>query len=263
MMSASAYLQNTASALLIRESEKESIRRSTATLRDRVSAYFGSKAKEQIQFGSSTRGTMLPRRADEQSDVDYMVVFDNSDDLRPATFIERLRKFAKKWYATSEIYRSAPTVVLRLNHLMFELVPAYRNWWTSLYIPAPASVLSDWVSTTPNDLNQTLDEKNKNNDYQIKPTIRLLKYWNARNGYVYNSYEFETWIAGNFFWASGSVRNYFFEGVRDMDLEWGAAQWRKDRVARAKSIVDETARLDAQGLRASAEGEIKKLIPPL
>ena len=111
-MSVATHLSDTASALVLSTAEKESITRSISTLRGRVTAHFGTSVVEQIQFGSSMRGTILPRKADADSDVDYMVVFDNSGNYKPQTFIERLRKFAQDRYGSSEIYRSHPTVVL-------------------------------------------------------------------------------------------------------------------------------------------------------
>src|SRR5687767_6476085 len=148
-MSVATHLEGTVSALVLSTSEKDSVARSIGTLRDRLTYHFGDAVKEKIQFGSSTRDTILPRSADPQSDIDYMVVFDNSSGYKPQTFIERLRKFAEARYGSSEIYRSSPTVVLNLNHIMFELVPAYRSWGT-LYIPAPSKSFLEWTSTDPN-----------------------------------------------------------------------------------------------------------------
>jgi hypothetical protein len=205
---------------------------------------------------------MLPRKADPNSDVDYMVVFDNGDDRRPDTFIQRLRRFAEKKYGSSEIYRSHPTVVLSLNHIMFELVPAHKSWGT-LYIPASAKSFSEWISTDPNGFNEKLQDKNKDNDSQIKPLIRLLKYWNALNGYVFDSYGLEKWVVSNFFLSSKHLRPYFYEAVNDIRGGRDLAQWRIDKIDRAKALVASTKVLEERGDAAGAEKEIKKLIPPI
>ena len=140
-MSVQNHLENTASKLVLSSFEKASINTSIATLKTRLKEYFGSAVKEQIQFGSSTRGTILPRKSDDKSDIDYMIVFDNSDNLKPQTFIDRLKKFANSKYSTSEIEQSHPTVVLSLNHINFDLVPAYKEGYFSetIYIPGPKS----------------------------------------------------------------------------------------------------------------------------
>lgn len=74
-MSVNSYLTSLASALVLKDTEKTSINTSLSTIKIRVSCHFGSMVIEHFQFGSSTRGTILPRKADANSDIDYMVVF--------------------------------------------------------------------------------------------------------------------------------------------------------------------------------------------
>jgi hypothetical protein len=261
-MTVSTHLNTMAATLYPSTSERESIATSISTLRARLSSYFqGGEMKEQIQFGSSTRGTMLPRKADSQSDVDYMVVFDNSNNYKPQTFLDRLKRFAEAKYARSEIHQSHPTLVLELDHIMFELVPAYRSY-TTLYIPA-STTYTDWITTDPNGINARLEEKHKNNDSQIKPMIRLLKYWNAKRTYVYDSYGLEQWAVANPYGSSGALQKYFFEAVNDLREDYGMAQWKIDAIRRAKEIVRETKKLEEDGYPSLAEAEIKKLIPEL
>lgn len=105
----------------------------------------------------------MPRKVDENSDVDYMIVFDNSNNYKPQTFLDRLKRFAETKYSTSEIYQSSPTIVLELNKIKFELVPAYNSWGT-YYIPDGNG---GWMPTYPNDFNDKLTETNNNNSYKI------------------------------------------------------------------------------------------------
>jgi hypothetical protein len=262
-MSVQSHLTTLASELVLSEDEKTSIATSISTLRTRLTDYFGSKIKDQVQFGSSTRGTILPRKADEHSDIDYMIIFDNSDSLKPQSFITRLKTFAEAKYSTSQIQQSHPTVVLSLNHIKFDLVPAYKNWLDTIQIPAPASGFTDWISTYPNTFNSDLTTKNQDNHYLIKPMIRLMKYWNARNGYVYDSYTLEkALVADSYLWIT-TLKDYFFKAIENRaswDLD---AQWKKDKLQRAKDIITETKRLEAEGYPAMAELEIKKLVPAL
>ena len=261
-MSVATHLTALASDLIPDVSEKDSIVRSLATLKSRLSTYLASDVKEHIQFGSSTRGTMLTRAGDEDSDVDYMIVFDNDERVKPQSMIARLRRFAESSYASSEIYQSHPTVVLNLNHIRFELVPAYRSWY-SLYIPAPASAFNDWMETDPNGFNEKLENKNKAEGSFIKPLIRLLKYWNARSGHVFESYELEKWIVGHWYISSGSLKPYVYEAVEDLEDSWSMAQWRKDRIARAKELIANTKEYERREMPSTAEKEIRKLFPDL
>ena len=127
-MSVNSYLQDLGSSLVLNSNEKSSITTSIDTLKSRLTSYFGDNVLDKIIFGSYTRETILPRKVDENSDIDLMVVFENLDNYKPQSFLNRLKSFAETKYKTSEIYQSSPTVVLELNHIKFELVPAYISY---------------------------------------------------------------------------------------------------------------------------------------
>ncbi len=260
-MSVLNHLKDTSSELVLSETEKSSINTSISTLRARLNDWFGSSSIVQLKFGSSTRGTILPRKADEKSDIDYMIIFNNDASYKPQTFIDRLRKFAENKYTTSQIAQSHPTVVLSLNHIKFDLVPAYESWGTK-YIPAPKSDYTDWISTSPNDFNKELTDKNDANYSLIKPMIRLVKYWNAQNGYVYNSFELEKSLVANSYWACYNLKDYFFSAIDDLS-SWNLPQYKKDKVQRAKDIVIATKEYEQDNYPYAAESEIKKLIPEI
>lgn len=204
-MSVNSYLSSCASNLVLSSTEKDNISTSINTLETRLTSYFGYNIKEKFKFGSYTRGTILPRKVDDNSDVDYMVVFDNSENYKPQTFLNRLKKFAETKYSTSEIYQSSPTIVLELNHIKFELVPAYKSWGT-YYIPDGKG---GWMATYPNDFNNTLVEANNNNSYKIKPLVRLIKHWNVNvNYHDLTSYEIEKIISENMKYAYFTCTSY-------------------------------------------------------
>ena len=259
-MSVQSHLASTASKAILSGTEKASITVSIDTLKSRLSAYFGDDLSQQFQFGSSTRGTILPRSIDPRSDVDYMVVFAEGGS-KPQTYIDRLRRFAEAKYSSSEISQSHPTVVLNLNHIKFELVPALKYWLLGYQIPGPASGFTDWISTDPNGFNQTLTEANQNSGSFIKPMVRLVKYWNAQSGYVFDSYSLEKHLAGKQYWFNTTLKDYVFDGFLSLGLDWSAAQWRKDKVNRAHQVVNETKKLEADGYPTLAEAEIKKILP--
>lgn len=255
-MSVLSHLQDRASAAVLSGTEKSSIDTSISTINTRIKSYFGDNLVSQFRFGSSTRGTILPRSMDEHSDIDYMVAL--KDDGRvPQTYLDRMKKFAEKYYSTSDIKQSSPSIVLELNHIKFDLVPAlqaYSGWYK---IP---NVVGGWQDTNPNDFNSSLEEKNKNNLNLIKPTIRLTKYWNAQNGFVFDAYSLEKWIIGLSFWGVNQ-KDYLFIIFDNLQLAYDVAQWRKDKLARAKLIVQNVREYERQNMPATAESEVKKLIP--
>lgn len=254
-MSVLSYLSKRASDAVLSGDEKASVTRSIDTLRVRLASYFKGDLSEHFRFGSSTRDTILPRAMDEHSDIDYMVVF-KEGGFTPQTYLDRLKRFVGAYYHSSEVYQSSPTVVLELNHIKFDLVPALKGFWSGYQIPKGAG---DWQGTDPNDFNKSLEEANKAHSYLIKPTIRLAKFWNARSGYVYDSFSFEQWIKNRSYILCSNQRDYLFNVIEGLDLP--AEQWRRDKVERAKKIVAQVKEFERKDMPASAESEVKKLIP--
>jgi len=257
-MSVVTYLDKRASNAVLSSAEQSSIDTSISALKSRLAIYFGSDLSDQFRFGSSTRGTILPRAMDEHSDIDYMVVFAERG-YSPQTYLDRLKRFAETYYSKSDIKQSSPTIILLLNHIRFDLVPALDEQYLSGYeIPKGATA---WQSTNPNDFNAKLIEKNNAELSKIKPAIRLLKYWNAESGYIYDSYSLEKWVITLSFYTAINLRDYLFTIFDNLTLGYDQAQWRKDKLAKAKAIIAEVRRLESEDMPYSAEAEIKKLIP--
>lgn len=264
-MTVSTYLDMLARAAIIRDTEKENINRSLANLRTKVTSYFGSEVREQITFGSYTRDTLMPRTMDPLSDVDHMVVF-RDDFYRPQTYLDRLRVFCENNYGRSEIAQSRPTIQLNLNHIKFELVPAIKSDWSGLRIPGKASGYQDWIQTDPNGFNALLTAANGRLDYKLKPVIRLMKYWNADNGYVYESYELEQLIvsfpfAAYTLFSTTDLKTYLFAYILNNLSTWYLPQWKIDKIVRARQIVERVKALEGRGEWTAAEQEIKRLFP--
>ena len=256
-MSVLGHLQAKASTAVLSGTEQTSINTSVTTLSGRITSWFDTNLISQFRFGSSTRDTILPRAMDEKSDIDYMIVL-KDDGKVPQTYLDRMKKFAEKYYSTSEIKQSSPSIVLELNHIKFDLVPALGSWGGSYKIPNGSG---GWQDTNPNDFNSTLTQKNKDNQFLIKPTIRLAKYWNAQNGYVFDSFSLEKWIIGLSYWSCTNQKDYLFTVFDNLSVAYDWAQWRKDRVTRAKQIVQNVRDYEQKGMPVTAESEVKKLIP--
>jgi hypothetical protein len=94
----------------------------------------------------------------------------------------------------------------------------------------------------------------------IKPTIRLAKFWNAKNGYVFDSYSFEKWIVEKNYFLAINQKDYLF-AVFDKLSANESAQWRNDRINRAKQIVAKVRDYERDNMPITAESEVKKLIP--
>lgn len=259
-MSVLSHLTSVSSAAVLSGAETASIATSVSNLQGNIRLGLGSDVSEHFKFGSFTRETILPRKIDESSDVDYMIVFKDASS-KPQTYLDRLRRFVESRYARSEIKQSHPTIVLELSHIKFELVPAI-SIYGGYNIPAPASNGANWISTYPNAFNSSLTEKNKLHSYNIKPLIRLVKYWNAGEGYIFDSFSLEQHLVNNV-WAQSTLKDYLYWAFDSLTLQWTDAQWRRERLDRAKAIVNNTRYYERQELAADAEREIKKLIPSI
>ena len=254
-MSVNSYLSKRASDAVLSSDEKDSITRSISTLQTRLNGYFGTDIDTHFRFGSSTRETILPRKMDSKSDIDYMIVFSTGGYI-PQTYLNQLKRFAETYYSTSEIKQSSPSIILELNHIKFDLVPALDDPWGAYKIPNGSQ---DWRATDPNDFNAALIQKNKDNHYLIKPTIRLFKYWNAQNGYIFDSFALEKWIIGQGFYYVSTQKEYLFAAFDN--IASNGSQTSKDKLERAKAIVKKVRELESDGYPNLAESEVKKLIP--
>lgn len=271
-MSANSYLERLANEGVLRDAARASVEKSLGFLRKRLDDHFSDSAQNggplnrHFTFGSYTRGTILPRSMDPHSDVDYMVVFKDSDS-QPQTYLDRLRRFVEKFYRRSEIAQSNPTIVLSLNHIKFELVPAIDTFFDGIQIPATNALLSNWMSTSPNNFNSELTEQNKSNQNLIKPLIRVVKYWNACNDYPYASFEFEKMVVAHWsfsIWAfGGNLWARFASFMNELSPSWGEPESKINAVKRAKEIIGEVERLERQDQIAQAERKLKRLLPEI
>jgi predicted nucleotidyltransferase len=199
------------------EAERERIRTSLSHLEKVIKDKLGNEVKEFIRFGSFTRNTILPRYYDPLSDVDLMVVFDTSSGrLAPNTYRKKLHDVVKAAYPNSISEKDFPAVRLVLNHIMFDLVPAYteRGFWTTdirYYIPDRSS---NWQRTEPKDIDGPLATANQNvGNNALRNAIRLCKHWNAQVGYPLESYLMEKQIVNGYYSIGSDTYSVFLTAL--------------------------------------------------
>ena len=262
-MTVKTYLDYISTAAYVRDEERNSINNSLSFLESRLKSALGSEISNQFVFGSYSRGTILSRAMDEESDVDYMVVFKDGG-LKPQSYLDKLKRFVEANYSRSQIEQSNPTIKLSLNHIRFELVPATSTLFYGLQIPAKASSSQGWVGTDPNGFNNKLTEKNKTHGNFIKPLARCVKYWNAANGYPFESYDLEQKIvdstfSGKGFFSVPDLESYFIEFMSNLSLPWLSAEWKTQRLQRMKQAIASVKSNSDDPVRA--ENELKKVLP--
>lgn len=190
--------------------ERERINGSLTQLEKIVKDKFRGDIKEITRFGSLTRNTILPRKYDPLSDVDLLIVFNTSNvKYTPGTYRKRLLDLFTATYPNSISKKDFPAVKLELNHIMFDVVPSYfeEYWGKTYYIPDSGD---GWRTTTPNDLNSELAQKNQSYGNNIvRSVIRLCKHWNAGANYPFQSYLLEKEIIETFFWHGDNLYDKF------------------------------------------------------
>lgn len=215
-MSTNQYLEQLASQLVLSDAEKRSISRSIATLQGHLYNWrHYCSVKNHYYFGSYSRNTILPRAVDPNSDIDYMIEFDDAFRTTPQTYLNWLKDFANTYYSRSEIHQDFPTIALELNHIRFELVPAVSPWGhLGLQIPAPHSLLYlNWINTDPERLRLDEIKANQRNGYKLKQVIRLMKCWNVHNGKVFSSYELESKLTSLVYYGCTTLEDYFYHAA--------------------------------------------------
>lgn len=262
-MTVKSYLDYISSAAYVRDTERQSINNSIHTLQMRLKGHFDNNIKSQFIFGSYSRGTILPRNMDRNSDIDYMVIFRDSS-LQPQSYLNKLRYFVESSYSRSEIRQSHPTIKLSLNHISFELVPAICHQH-NLFIPAKTSDKVDWLYTNPADLNTKLSYKNQLHRNLIKPLVRLVKYWNVLNGKVFESYELEQKIIDFQFsklsvFQSFNLETYFYEFMSELNVPQSFPDWKKQKIQEMKQLIS-SIKWHSMNVPVWAELTLKVLLP--
>lgn len=221
------HLKKISSELFVKYAgeERRKIDVSVNNIIDRLEDYFEDEIDESLLFGSYTRDTILPRRFDPNSDIDILIQFNTEDydKLKPESYRNKLKKFSEENYPHSIVIKDHPSIVLELNHIKFDLVPAIFDegfFYDSIEIPDKNG---GWMETEPEKFNEVLTNVNTKYNSIVKPIIRLLKYWNASHDYPYYSFELETDIANMNFnddnYESGFL--YAIEKLSTSDLpDW-------------------------------------------
>ncbi|THH37816.1 SMODS domain-containing nucleotidyltransferase [Neolewinella litorea] len=256
-MSVLAYLNTIESNVkLDKDTERDGINRSVNTLKSRLSEYFDDEISLVTVFGSYDRDTLLSRYYDAKSDVDVMVRFQNSD-YRPQTYLDKLKRFAERKYLSSQNEQSSPAIVLNLNHIRFELVPSIYQYYAER-IPAPANNYQDWISTDPSKIKNDLDSHNRSHKYITKRLVRLLKYWNIKQGRIYSSFELETHIVSHYYFPDNNLKELFYRAIDYLPL-YNLPTYKQQRVKSTKRIVKEAKEYEDQNFPYLAESKIATL----
>ena len=189
-MSLNAYLEEVAAAVAIDVAETESIRESLEDFKKKMNDYFDEHFEEGLRdiklYGSFFRDTGLPRSIDDVANVDIMLIF-SKDGSEPQAYYDRAVRAIQAVYPDSYIKLTGSKVVLRAEYINFEVSPAIHE--NGAYKVKKGD---EWLQIAPFEDAVALLNADKANHYLVKPTIRLVKYWNVtKNAKAISPYQIE------------------------------------------------------------------------
>ena len=256
------YLATLAKKLSVTKEEREKIDTSINYLKGKVWERFQDRLDKVEVFGSYDRDTSLSPSIDQNADVDILVIF-KTNDYQPNTFLNHLNEFAKNLYQRSDVSPDHPAITIELNHVKFELVPAYWEVNTfsddDLMIPAPRNKEIKWIETEPQKLKEDLERKNNRENQMITPLVILVKYLNYLHGKPYDSYIIEQFAISRSYPDSG-LKNYLYEIINDMTTNSqteAQVAFVNELKLRRKNLLN----LEKSGLTDYIEQELAKFLP--
>jgi dsRNA-specific ribonuclease len=108
-------------------------------------------------------------------------------------------------------------------------------------------------------LKTKITEANKANG-NIRPLIRILKYWNARNGNPFASFELEKRICDYQYWYwNSNLEDCFYAVVGTLYADYGLSQIKKNAINNLKNKAQLAQQYKQQGFTGYAETTIMTL----
>lgn len=256
------YLTELSKQLCCSKDVTDKIDNSYNYLEGKIFEHFRDRIERVQIFGSYDRGTYLPQSIDPYSDVDVMIIF-KTNEFQPDTFLKHLREFADKIYPRSEVIPDHPAITVLLNHIRFELIPAYWEEHTfsadELKIPAPRNKELKWITTDPLQLKKDLNKKNVRENQMLIPLVKFIKYFNALNGKLFNSFLIEEFAISRSY-PDNELKDYLFEFINDLntkDLSETQIKFVQELKMRRKNLIT----LDKGNMPEYAIQELQKVFP--
>lgn len=259
------YLIKIASSLVLTKTDKEPIDISIDYLVGKFENALKDEVKRVELFGSYSRETFLLPDYSPKSDVDIMIVFEENK-LKSQTLLTKIKEILKDHYSRSEVYQDHPTIALELNHIKFEISPTKEEWilffGDTLYIPALIKGEEKWIETEPSKLNDKLNRKDEEENGNLRPLIRLLKYYNAKADYPFTSYKIEQAVLELSYYNCKTLLDYFsyFIVENDLELESDSA---KESMKKLQKLKEDIEILIDRKLDDYAIMELHKFFPPI
>lgn len=183
------------------DQEKTASTRHT-NLRDFLEARFTLLERPWLT-GSYSRQTIVR----QDRDIDVMACFSHEKyweiyRKKSSGLVYLLREALNNEYGSSDVSSSGAAVVMKMSVFDVDVVPVFQRDGGG-YLVADGS--NGWKSTNPRAHAKLMAERNAQ-DSRLKPTVKLMKYWNLCNDELLESFHLEMMIEQ--MWRSLTISSY-------------------------------------------------------
>lgn len=152
--------------------------------------------------GSYMRNTMIAPL--NKADVDIFVVLDNQYYRRDgqAFILDKVKDVLQATYKTSQINRDGQAVTISFSDFNVDVVPAFRRYTIlgSSGYRIPDTITKRWITTDPQKHVALWSKRNKAQNGNLVPLIKMMKGWNKENGRLLHSFHLECLILRLMHW---------------------------------------------------------------
>ncbi len=97
----------------------------------------------------------------------------------------------------------------------------------------------------------------------LKPLIRLLKYWNVKNGKILTSFKIEQYVSSHVFYGCSNLEDYFLEGANWLSMAQAMTEDQRKKVKTLQLALSEIQRYKQNGQEALAVLQLRSILPDL
>src|SRR5574344_1205912 len=260
-MDLSNYLEKILIKLIVNTKEELSIQKEGVTLENGLNIFFNydkEKVLKHFLFGSYIRNTLISKEFDNNSDIDFLIVFKNiGNDTH--IYINELENFVTKNYSINEIKKLNSKILLEVEGIKIDLIPALQINENKYKIPDFYHNIKNWITIDPKKINETLIQKNLKTNLNLIKIIQLLKYWNAAFSCGFHSYKLAENIINKNFYSYSNLQDYLFGYFLDLKENIKYPESLNQEISKVHKIIEQIRYNTISEIEA--EKKIKEIIP--
>lgn len=160
-----------------------------------IKDFFGEEftmAEPAITVGSYARGSIIriERDIDILAPLNYST-YKETYDNDPQAFLYMVRDSLNKEFGSTSVSSKKVAVKLDFSSITVDVVPCFRRDGGGFFMPDGSG---NWMATNPIFHTIFMNQANNQHDAKLRPLVKLMKFWNIRNGHHLSSLHVELMI---------------------------------------------------------------------